>query len=453
MISSVIPGLTWPAIPNPQHAALLALQFQLEQSQWRSPEQIADHQMQQANLLLAHAARTVPYYQGYLPDIFAANGGKLDWASWHQIPVLERTDIQTHNEALVSQAIPQSHLPVSAGRTSGSTGRPIELLKTSVTGLLWCAFTLRGHLWHKRDLTAKLATIKAFGQPLPEEGLEMDTWGPSTEMYANRGRAAVLSVHTATTRQLAWLQAQMPDYLLSYPSNLAALAEESLKQSIKLPALQEVISMGEKLTEQQRVLCREAWGVEIKDIYSAEEIGYIAHQSPLDESYLVQAEHVILEVLDEGGRPCEAGEVGRVVVTTLNNFAKPLIRYAIGDYAEVGERSVCGRGLPVLKRIMGRTRNMFIKPGGEVFWPNMPIVAPEFVARMPRVRQYQYVQKAMDWIEIRIGAEAAYAEEIERAFVHAVHRDFGYPYRVTFSYMKEIPRGGSQKYEEFVSEL
>jgi phenylacetate-CoA ligase len=438
MISSVIHGLVWPAIPNPGHATLLALQFQLEQSQWWSPEQIAAHQMEQANLL---------------PDILAANSGKLDWESWRRIPVLERSDIQRHSEALVSREIPQGHLPVSAGRTSGSTGRPIELLKTSVTGLLWCALTLRGHLWHGRDLTAKLATIKFFPRPLPEDGLEMNSWGPSTEMYANQGKAAVFSVHTAVPRQLAWLQAQNPDYLLSYPSNLAALAEESLKQSIRLPALRQVIAMGEILTERQRALCREAWGVEIKDIYSAEEIGYIAHQSPMDESYLVQAEHVIVEVLDEHGQPCKAGEVGRVVVTTLNNFAKPLIRYAIGDYAEVGERSSCGRGLPVLRRIMGRTRNMFIKPGGEMFWPNLPVLAPEFMAHMPPVRQYQYVQKAIDWIEIRVGAEAAYPVEIEQALVNAVHRDFGYPYRVTFSYMKEIPRGANQKYEEFVSEL
>lgn len=453
MISSIIPGLSWPAIPNQQHAALLALQFQLEQSQWWSPDKIAAYQMQQANILLAHAANTVPHYQNTLAEILAANHGALDWDSWRQIPILERTDIQQLGDALVSKEIPQSHLPISTGKTSGSTGRPIELIKTNITGLMWLAMTLRGHLWHRRDLTAKLATIKAFSQELPKDGVEMDTWGPSTEMYANKGRAAVLSVHSAVSHQLVWLQRQQPDYLLSYPSNLAALAEESLKQNIRLPSLLEIISMGEKLTSQQRGLCREAWGVEIKDIYSAEEIGYIAHQSPIDESYMVQAEHVIVEVLDELGQPCKSGEVGRVVVTTLNNFAKPLIRYAIGDYAEVGERSPCGRGLQVLKQIMGRSRNMLFKPTGEMFWPNMPILAAEYVQRMPSVRQYQYVQKALNWIEIRIGAEEAYPKDIEQAFIDAVHRDFAYPFRVTFSYMKEIPRGQNQKYEEFMSEL
>jgi len=454
MISSVIPGLVWPAVPNQQHAALLALQFQLEQSQWWSPEKIAAHQMQQANVLLAHAANTVPYYQTFLPDLLADNHGVIDWQSWRKIPILERTDIQQQGDALVSQNIPQSHLPISGGKTSGSTGRPIELLKTSVTGLIWCALTLRGHLWHQRDLTAKLATIKAFpAQQLPDEGVQLQGWGPSTDMFLPLAPAAVLSVHLPIKHQLAWLQNQDAVYLLSYPSNLAALAEESLKQNVKLPMLREVIAMGEKLTQQQRQICREAWQVEIKDMYSAEEIGYIAHQSPLNDSYLVQAEHVIVEVLDANGEQCKPGEVGRVVVTTLNNFAKPLIRYAIGDYAEVGEHSPCGHGLPVLNQIMGRTRNMLIKPDGEMFWPNMPNLADEYVQRMPSVRQYQYVQKAPDWIELRIAAEDSFPKDIEQAFIDAIHRDFGYRYRVTFSYLKEIPRGENQKYEEFVSEL
>lgn len=449
MISSIIPGLVWPAIPNQQHAALLALQFQLEQSQWWSPENIAAYQMQQANVLLAHAANTVPYYQQFLPEILAANNGKLDWDSWRQMPILERTDIQQHGDALVSREIPPSHLPISAGKTSGSTGRPIELIKTNVTGLMWLAMTLRGHLWHRRDLTAKLATIKAFSQELPIDGVEMDTWGPSTEMYANKGKAVVLSVLTPIKDQLLWLLKQQPDYLLSYPSNLAALAEESLKQNLKLCSLREVISMGEKLTQLQRELCRKAWGAETKDIYSAEEIGYIAHQSPMDESYLVQAEHVIVEVLDERGQPCKAGEVGRVVVTTLNNFAKPLIRYAIGDYAEVGERSPCGRGLPVLKDVRGRRRNMIVLPDGSKYWPlagynNYANIAPVF--------QYQLVQVDTEWVEVRLVVGMPLSSEQETGLTEIIQKALGYPFKLRFKYYEnEIPRSSGGKFEDFIS--
>ncbi len=452
MISSAIPGLVWPAVPNQQHAVLLALQFQLEKSQWLSPEQIAANQMQQANVLLAHAAATVPYYQAFLPDILAVNQGRLDWDSWRQIPILERTDIQQHGDALVSRQIPQSHLPISSGKTSGSTGRPIELLKTNVTGLMWCALTLRGHLWHRRDLTAKLATIKSFPQQHPalsDTGLELQGWGPSTDMYSNKGSAAVLSVHAPVKHQLAWLQQQQPDYLLSYPSNLAALAEESINQNLQLPGLLEIISMGEKLTQQQRQLCRDAWQVEIKDIYSADEIGYIAHQSPMDESYLVQAEHVIVEVLDEDGMQCGPGESGRVVVTALNNFAKPLIRYAIGDYAEVGERSPCGRGLPVLREVLGRSRNMIVLPDGSRYWP---LAGYNDYGPIAPVLQYQLVQLDTECIEVRLVVAEALTHEQEVRLTAVIQAALLHPFKLKFKYFEnEIPKSSGGKFEDFIS--
>ena len=127
---------------------------------------------------------------------------------------------------------------------------------------------------------------------------------------------------------------------------------------MRLPGLREVRTLGEASTPDLRALCREAWGVPLVDVYSAEEVGYIALQCPEHEHYHVQAESVLVEILDERGAPAPPGETGRVVVTDLHNFAMPLVRYEIGDYAEVGEPCACGRGLPVLRRIVGRVRNM-----------------------------------------------------------------------------------------------
>ena len=82
-------------------------------------------------------------------------------------------------------------------------------------------------------------------------------------------------------------------------------------------------------------------------MYSCEEAGYIALQCPQAEHYHCQSESVLVEVLDDEGRPCTPGQVGKVVLTALHNFAMPLIRYENQDYAEVGPPCACGRGLPV----------------------------------------------------------------------------------------------------------
>ena len=83
----------------------------------------------------------------------------------------------------------------------------------------------------------------------------------------------------------------------------------------------------------------------------------------------MQSEHLRVEVLDEQGQPCREGENGQVVITDLHNFAMPLIRYALHDWAEVGPTCPCGRGLPTLRRVVGRIRNMAISPEGKSYRP------------------------------------------------------------------------------------
>lgn len=455
IIRSHISGSTWPSIPAPADAALLALQFQLEQSQWWTLEQIQHHQLKQAQSLLAHATTTVPHYKQTIPQNLIDSIENLDWALWQSIPILERKDVQEHSDNLISKSIPQSHLPVGAGMTSGSTGRPIRLMHTKITSMMWDAFTLRSHLWYRRNLSKKRAAIRYFENNVATAplGAKQLGWGGASDMFLPHGEVVGLNVSASISEQVNWLFKEQPDYLVSYPSNLAAIATLCIKENISLPSLKELATIGELLSIEQRNICREAFGLEIIDTYSAEEVGYIAMQCPSNRHLHVQSENVLLEVIDADGKPCKPGEVGQVVITTLHNFAKPLIRYAIGDYAEVGELCKCGRGLPVLTKVMGRTRNMFVKPDGSYFWPSFPKINPEFYAQMPKVRQYQYVQKAVDWIEIRIAVSARYSEVIEQAFVEAVRTEFRYPYKVTFLYLNEIAHSKYQKYEEFLSEI
>lgn len=456
LLSSVSPSQQWPAIPNLQNVMLMAIQYQLDRTQWYSAEKITELQFDQANLLLAHAARTVPFYSQSLSKLLADHRGKIDRYSWQQIPVLERNALQQAGSALVSTSIPPEHQPVSKGLTSGSTGRPVEVHSTPITQLFWLACTLRDHLWHQRDLSAKLAVIRFFEKAAIglEKAVSSDQWGAATTMYQHQGKSVMLDIRNSIKDQVAWLKKEQPAYLLSYPSNLEALAEYCISNGVSLHSLKQVRTLGEKLSAKLRLFCKTAWDVDVVDVYSAEEIGYIALQCPTGRHYHVQSEHVLLEVLGDDGEPCRPGEVGRVVITSLSNFAKPLIRYAIGDYAEVGHPCSCGRGLPTIKSIVGRARNMFQRPDGSKFWPVIPKLPPECYVNLPSVRQLQYVQKALDWIEVRIGAGGKhYPPEVEAALITAIHNEYGYPYRVTFSYMESIPLTPRVKYEDCLSEI
>ncbi len=455
IIRSNTSGNAWPAIASPNDATLLALQYQLERSQWLTPEEIQQNQFKQAQQLLTHALATIPYYQATIPNALIDQTPDLDWDAWQRIPILERKDVQENSQNLISKAIPPDHLPVGAGLTSGSTGRPISLLRTRVTSLMWDAFTLRSHLWYKRDLSKKRAAIRYFEGDIAAAplGAMQKGWGTAADMFLPHGIVIALNVSTPIAEQAKWLLKENPDYLISYPSNLAALAEFCSKGKIQFSNLKEIATMGELLSIEQRNTCREAFGLEIIDTYSAEEIGYIAMQCPSSQHYHAQSENVLLEVINEAGEPCKTGEVGRVVLTTLHNFAKPLIRYAIGDYAEVGTPCQCGRGLTVLKKVVGRSRNMFVRPDGQKFWPSVPRFTDEMYAALPAIRQAQYVQKAPDWIEVRAVVEQSYSSELEVQITTFFQKQFDYPYRITFTYHPSLVNVKNGKFEEFLSEL
>lgn len=439
-------GVGWPAIPGPRASMLLAMQFQLTQSQWWRPEVLRQQQFRQAENLLAHAMDTVPFYGEHLRMLGHPPGKDgVRPEAWAELPLLQREHIQRCGDALHSRQLPPDHGRVFDYTTSGSTGRPIRFSKTDITDFFWRALTLRDHLWHRRDLGGKLAVIRTTVNEA-----EGDGWGPATNEVFDTGSCATLNIRTDIATQATWLERQNPDYLLSHPSNILALAKRCLESGIRVPHLRQVRTFGETLMPGLREACLEAWSASLTDVYSAEEVGYIALQCPAHEHYHVQAESLLVEILNEAGKPCSPGEIGRVVLTTLHNFAMPLIRYEIGDYAEVGEPCLCGRGLPVLKRIMGRQRNMLTLPDGRQHWPSFP--AEGWLPIAP-VRQFQLVQRDLESIEARFVADRTVTPDEKLKLATMLHEYLRYPFRIDFVQLEQIERKPNCKFEDFISEL
>ena len=225
--------------------------------------------------LLEHAWRTIPFYREQLGNVGYRRESDDPFAILNALPILTRTILQQDMDRIRSTQVPESHGRTHPKETSGSTGRAVKLLGTGITNLFWRAFALREHFWHRRDFSAKLAIIRwaAKDRWLPPDGEVRGGWGAPAEGIFETGPAVILNVAADTKAQLDWLQRTNPDYLLSYPSQLAALAEECLERDLKLPRLREVRTVGETVTELQRELCREAWGVSLTDAYSCEDNG------------------------------------------------------------------------------------------------------------------------------------------------------------------------------------
>jgi phenylacetate-CoA ligase len=438
------PGSVFPVFPEYSASATLALLLQLESTERLPAARLEAEQARQIAVLARYAWDAVPYYRRewagrYDPSV------PLTLERLRSLPVLTRSALKEHYEALASRTTPAGHGAAVETRSSGSTGAPVRVRATDVTRLFWDAITLRDHAWHRRDLGGKLAVIRRGVLPG-----SAPSWGKATAGLVRTGEAVMLDVDVDIGSQLDWLERQAPAYLLTYPSLAAELAKESLVRGRRLAGLLQVRTLGESLGPDVRALCREAWGAALVDVYSAEEVGYIALQCPEHEHYHVQAESVLVEILDEGGAPCAPGQAGRVVVTDLHNFATPLIRYELGDYAEFGAPCPCGRGLPVLQRIAGRTRNILLGPDGKRYWPAL---GSRFLGGIASVRQHQMVQKRRNLVELRLVASATLTADEENALREHVRSRLPAGVELSFVYCADIPRGPSGKFEYFISEV
>ncbi|MBU3990572.1 MAG: AMP-binding protein [Gammaproteobacteria bacterium] len=451
MIRSRVPGLIWPGLPGPYGDAHLALLWQLERSQWWRADVLHAHQLRQLAVVLAHAAKNVPFYRAKLAGMdLAACATSEGWAG---LPILTRSDIQAAGAQLRAEAIPREHGRFHEIQTSGSTGKPIRAFGSDITSFFWNVLTLRGHLWHKHDFSGKLASIRVFDEGVgsPPKGMSVPAWGHATDVAWITGPGALLNLATASVSQQAeWLQREAPDYLLTHPSNLAALVREMGPRPAVLPNLREVWTIAESLDANVRRFVEEEWQLRVVDTYSSRECGYLATQCPMSDHYHVHSESVLVEVLDDAGQPVKPGEVGRVLISTLHNYATPLLRYEIGDYAEVGAPCPCGRGLPTLSRIVGRQRNMLTLPDGEKRWPRCGY--DQFMDIVP-VRQLRLVQRSLHTIDAEIVTERPLTESESAALVGIIHEALGHPFEIRLDYVAEIPRGPGGKFEEFLSAI
>lgn len=442
---SDVPGVVWPAIGSDAAATVLAVQYQLDQSQWWTAERLQEAQMDQLGRLLRHAYANNTFWRKRLGEAGLNGSEPPTLQQLLALPSLGRADVQALGNALLCTDVPKDHGRVYAGETSGSTGRPVRFSGTELTQFFWRAFALREHRWHRRDFSGTLAGIR---KNLTES--ESPSWGAVTDGVFDTGRCHAYNLGEDLDAQLDWLKRVSPTYLISTAYNVYWLARRSRDRGVRLPGLREARCYGGTFPDDARAMVRDAWNAKLVDMYTAEEVGYIALQCPENDHYHVQSENLVVEILAADGRTCAPGEIGRVVVTTLHNFAMPLFRYELGDYAEAGEACACGRGLPVIRRILGRQRNIMVLPDGTRRWPSFP---SEKWSHAARVDQLQLVQKAPDLIEARVVSSRDLAASERAGLAAALKECLDFPGRITVLEVADIPRSANFKFEDFVSEI
>lgn len=425
-------------------AALEAMSGVLSKTEWWSPAQLESHQLLRVTRLIEHARTTVPFYSG-LPTSVAGEAVTLE--RFRELPLLRREDVRERARDLVSRRIPPAHRVVREANSSGSTGRHVTVRVDGVSRTMGDALSLRDNAWHGRDPTLKAAGIRAIptGADAPLGRTEA-AW----THHPKSGPLSLLDIHTAVKDQLDWLVREAPAYLATYATNAAALVECAAQDSVLLPGLREIGTFGEVVPSGLREACRHVFGVPLVDAYSCVETGFIALECPDHEHYHVQSENVMVEVLRQDGAPCAEGETGQVVLTSLHAFAMPLVRYEIGDYAEVGPPCPCGRGLPVLSRVLGRARNMIRLPSGDRVWPRF---GSNELGKLFPIKQFRLVQKTLRALVLELVADRPLTADEERRLSEYVLGIVRHPFELSLRYTDTIPRSPTGKFEDVICEI
>lgn len=399
------PGTIWPPVPAAEVSQLWAAYQELDRTQWLSPVELEDLQMQQVRALLVHCSEQVPYYRRVLAEVGLSGHQINSLADFRRLPLLTRELYQTHFADLQARALPAGMSATGGGYTSGTNGVPIKVLKTNRDSLWWSAFYLRDLEWSGLDPRGRLAAIRLMAMtrddlPRALEGMSFPYWTHFCELLLETGPAHAMDIRQDPRRQLAWLQDVRPNYLLSLPSNLEFLACLLQESGQRLPELRAIQAIGEPLSEASRRCIEAGFGVPVKNLYSTTEAGYIASPCPLGHGLHVHAENVLAEVLDANSQPCQPGQTGRLVFTSLHNFLTPLLRYDILDDVTLAAAPCpCGRGLPLWTHVEGRRHPLYYLPGGRRK-SSMGITLG--IRKVGGCHQFQIIQRAVDHVVVRV---------------------------------------------------
>jgi phenylacetate-CoA ligase len=238
-----------------------------------------------------------------------------------------------------------------------------------------------------------------------------------------------------------------PTMLRGYTSSLYYLAQVMSGKGVKLN-VKSVSTTGETMFDFQRELIESFYGCRAHDGYGGEGME-IAGQCETEPGYHVNAESVVLEVVDSEGQACPDGVEGQIVLTDLNHYSMPFIRYNIQDMGvRSGKACACGRGLPVLDRIAGRLTDIGVTPSGKpIFVQFFSIVLRGVVSK---VRGFQVVQERPDLITLYVVPGDGF-DEVRQEVVAKAQDYVGGDVRVELKTVDDIPLAASGKRRLFIS--
>lgn len=408
-----------------------------EQFQYFTKEQINQYQLSHLNKILHHAYSKSSYYR----EVFDKHGVVVDdirsLEDMKKLPFLSKDDVVTRFGDIVSS---DKQFLVSKKTTGGSTGEAVTILKNADALARERAATWRSYKW--AGVSIGDAQARFWGTPLVVgQRLKYKI----IDLIANRKRFSAFEINEERLKLFfEQLEKFKPAYLYGYVSIIEIFSKYISDNNLKLPStIKSVITTSEVLSKSTRVYIEGALNLKVYNEYGCGEVGSIAHECG-DGSMHVMDDNLILEIIHDS----KNSESGEIVVTDLFNYAMPIIRYKLGDYASISNEScTCGRTLKTIGNVHGRAYDCIITEDEKLYHPEIVMYIFEAIKdSIGGIKQFQVVQEKSNLLCVKIvidnNVNSEYIEKyIEKEFKSKLH-----PKILTrFEYVETIPREKSGK--------
>jgi len=409
-------------------------------SQWN------DYQQQQLQKLLLHAMENVPYYK----ESFRKNGitnkliHNIDPASISPLPLLPKDDLRKFGPTTLVSAVREKN--GSFFSTSGSTGTPAKILYSHAMHQRWFAiyearirnwagvssFIPRGMIGGRRILPSASNTPPFYRYNYFEQQVYFSAYHINS---------------TNARNYLEGIRKHKAEYMTGYAMSNFFLARFFKENNLDVPELKGVLPSSEKLSTEMRQMFKDVYNCDTFDSWgSVEACGMV---SECEHGKLhINPDAGIIEILDDDLQPVAEGVAGDVYCTGLLNFDQPLIRYKIGDRMISSDKScACGRSMPVIQEIAGRTEDVVIgKNGSEM------VRFHSIFYGLDKIKKAQVIQEEIENIHIKIEVEASLTKEEESVIRQRIVSQLG-EINITIEETDSIPLNNNGKFQAVISRV
>jgi phenylacetate-CoA ligase len=427
-----------------RHPTLRVLK-EMEAADRLSPAGLEDLQAKKLRHLIEYCYAHVPYVRSQMQAAAVAPGDIRTSADLARLPVMTKSDVRQHRNELRSDIAGR----LSSFSSGGSTGEPLifDISKYRIASRVAC----RQRVSRWWGVSVGDSELALWGSPLE---LTRQDWvrGLRDRAMATQLLSAYELNEAAMSRYLDLIEKSRFRQIFAYPSAIYLLCRQAQKEGRNLRALgvKVVFVTSEVLYPYQRDLITQTFGCPVANGYGGRDSGFIAHECPQGGMHLM-ADAMIVEIVDAEGRPAPPGESGEIVATDLYSHEAPFLRYATGDTGALSTQLCpCGRPLPLLAKLDGRSNDSIVTPDGRIMHGQSVV---SLLMEVEGIERFRICQKQVDHFHVQIIRNEQFREESEERIRRRWCDRLRSQVDLTFEYVAKLPPERSGKFRHIVSEL